>query len=74
MEWDYIPKRGDLVSVREHSGRFAIIEVDSRDKTVGMKAVSGDVLLIRDVPWDRISRFDANQIAAWIVAESTKRR
>jgi len=54
----YVPKVGDPVTVKEHSGRFAITLVDSTAKTAGVKAVSGNVLMVKDVPWESLSYLD----------------
>jgi len=53
----YVPKVGDPVTVKEHSGRFAITLVDSTAKTADVKAVSGS-LTVKDVPWESLSYLD----------------
>jgi hypothetical protein len=51
----YIPKVGDPVTVKEHSGRFVITLVNFTAQTADLEAVSGSVLMVKDVPWESLS-------------------
>jgi hypothetical protein len=54
----YIPKVGDPVTVKEYSGRFVITLVNFTARTADVEAVSGRVLMVKDVPWESLSYVD----------------
>jgi hypothetical protein len=51
----YIPKVGDAVTVKEQPGRFVITLVNFTAQTADLEAVSGSVLMVKDVPWESLS-------------------
>jgi len=51
----YIPKVGDPVTVKEHTGRFVITLVNFTAQTADVEAVSRNVLIVKDVPWESLS-------------------
>jgi hypothetical protein len=60
----YIPKEGDLVLVSPLPASFIVVEVSDEGKTVNVEAVTGNIRVMRDVPWILLSQIDASELNA----------
>jgi hypothetical protein len=71
-----VPRKHDRVTTLGHNGVFAVVDVDDKSKTAALQTVTGDGPVLQDVPWTTLQYMDeedANQAAARVVSEATKR-
>jgi hypothetical protein len=57
----YTPKLHDLVLIEGHTWTFVIVGVDVPRMTADVRSTLTEGLLLRDVPWAKISDFRAGQ-------------
>ncbi len=57
----YIPRAGDVVIMQAISAPFSVIDVDPENRTANLEAISGNILVMRDVPWALLTRLDATE-------------
>ena len=52
---NYTPQVNDPVVAKGHVGPLVVVRIDAEKQTADVKAVAGDDLLTRDVPWEFLS-------------------
>jgi hypothetical protein len=68
MEKSYIPKVNDVVFMKaQNFVRYVVAKVYDTAKRSDVQAVSGAIILHRDIPWPELYELDEGQTAAPIV-------
>lgn len=70
----YIPKPDDPVFVEGHTGRFVVFIINIPKMTADVRSTGGENLIIRGVPWAKLSYLDESQNALRIIREATEGR